>query len=73
VPISPQTQALIDAALASRDAARSADADHDTANGALAGAVQKESDAKDAALEAHRKASDDAHKAIEALTAELGG
>jgi hypothetical protein len=73
MPVSPQTQALIDAALASRDAARAADKDHDGAAAASEQAVLKEAEAKDAALEAHRKAGDDAHKAIEALTAELGG
>ncbi len=70
--LSPATQALLDAAFASRDAATTSDADDQSAAAALLLAQQSKADADAANLAAHKKSADDAHEALAAIASELG-
>lgn len=72
VPLSTPAQAAIDQALSDLASAQLADQNLTTAQGALARA-RDAADAQQAAdLKAHQAALDSAHRAIDALSAELG-
>lgn len=71
MPLKPETQTLIDAALADRDAARSGDTMAQQSTTAAVMAARQEAKDKDAALALHQQATASAHAAIEALTADL--
>ena len=70
--LSPATQALLDAAFVSKDAASHLDEAHQHAADELVLATKDEKDTADAALAGHAKASSDAHDALAAIAVELG-